>query len=132
MRKLDHIGVVTRHPDHLIHLLVDVLGLRLNSNQEIPQRGIRVSKVQAENITIEVISPINENSEVSRFLEKKGGGLHHICLTSDDIQKDIEKLNDAGVRSIPDSLKKGASGNLVTFFHPKDFEGILLELEEEP
>ena len=68
MRRVDHIGVVTDHPSSLIAVLRDVFGLEVGEPKEIPKRGIRVAKVRAENITIEVISPLNKESEVSRFI----------------------------------------------------------------
>ena len=131
MRRLDHIGVVTDHPTRLVELLVEGLGLTLGQTKELPERGIKVTKVHAENVTLEIISPLRDDSEVSKFLQKKGPGLHHLCFSSSDVHSDVSEMNARGVRLIPDSLKPGAEGRPVAFFHPKDFEGILVELEEE-
>lgn len=80
---------------------------------------------------IELVAPTSPDSPVARFLEKKGEGLHHICLYVDDIEKTLAELKEAGVRLIDESPRVGAEGNRIAFVHPSSMNGVLIELEEK-
>jgi len=81
---------------------------------------------------IELISPTSDDSPIQNFLEKKGEGLHHVCIYVKDIEKKIKELKNAGIRLIDEKPKIGAEGNKIAFVHPKDTNGVLIELEEMP
>ena len=77
-----------------------------------------------------MLAAASSDSPVARFVEKRGEGLHHICLYVDDIQARLDELKQAGVRLIDEAPKVGAEGNKVAFLHPSSFNGVLIELEE--
>lgn len=79
---------------------------------------------------VELLEPLSDDSPIAKFIEKRGEGLHHICVCVDDIHIKLEQLKKAGVALIDDKPKVGAEGNLIAFVHPKDNNGVLLELEE--
>ena len=79
---------------------------------------------------VELLEPLSDESPIAKFIEKRGEGLHHICVYVDDIHFKLEQLKKAGVALIDDQPKIGAEGNLIAFVHPKDNNGVLLELEE--
>lgn len=79
---------------------------------------------------IELLEPTSDDSPIARFIEKRGEGLHHICVYVKDLNLKLEQLKKAGVTLIDDKPKVGAEGNLIAFVHPKDNNGVLLELEE--
>ena len=80
---------------------------------------------------IELVAPTSPDSPVARFLEKKGEGLHHICIYVDDIEKKLSELKEAGVKLIDETPRVGAEGNLIAFVHPASMNGVLIELEQK-
>jgi methylmalonyl-CoA epimerase len=81
---------------------------------------------------IELLEPTSPDSPISKFLEKRGGGIHHIAVEVDDIEVSLEQLKDAGARLIDESPRVGAEGCLVAFVHPASTGGVLLELVQTP
>lgn len=79
---------------------------------------------------IELLTPTSSDSPISRFLERQGGGLHHVCVYVDDIEKKLAELKKAGVRLIDEIPRVGAEGTRIAFVHPTDMNGVLIELEE--
>jgi methylmalonyl-CoA/ethylmalonyl-CoA epimerase len=129
-RAIDHIGIVVRDIRAAVRLAA-ALGLEADQPKVLEDRGIQVVKVRAPNATLEFMAPLREDSEISKFLEKRGEGLHHICFTAQDLDKAIAGFEDNGIHPIPGTRRKGAEGRDVVFFHPKDTGGILLELEAD-
>ena len=80
---------------------------------------------------IELVAPTSTDSPVARFIEKKGEGLHHICVYVDDIEKKLSELKEAGVKLIDETPRVGAEGNLIAFVHPASMNGVLIELEQK-
>ncbi len=81
---------------------------------------------------IELVAPTSSDSPVARFLEKKGEGLHHVCLYVEDIEQKLAELKAAGIRLIDETPRRGAEGNRIAFVHPSGSNGVLIELEEMP
>ena len=81
---------------------------------------------------IELIHPINGQGPVAKYLEKRGGGLHHLCFRTDDIEHDMQRLKDKGYRFLSQQPQPGAHGTRVAFIHPKSAGGVLIELAEHP
>ena len=79
---------------------------------------------------IELLEPTSEDSPISKFLEKRGGGIHHIAVEVEDIEASLEKLKSEGVRLIDEKPRIGAEGCLVAFVHPSSANGVLLELTQ--
>ena len=94
-------------------------------------RGLKVAFLRAGDTLVELLAPLHEQSEVSRFLEKRGEGIHHICFEVPDILKSLEELEEDGVRVINRQPSIGAEGYPVAFLHPKSCSGVLVELLEE-
>ena len=129
-KAINHVGIVVRDLGAAAKIAA-ALGLELGRTKILTDRGIQVAKLNAPNAALEFIAPVTEDSEIQKFLEKRGGGLHHICFTTTDINRAIRRFQDAGIRTIPGSRRKGADGKEVIFFHPRDTGGILIELEAE-
>lgn len=81
---------------------------------------------------VELVTPTTDDSPIARFLESKGEGLHHVCIYVEDIEAKLAELKKAGVRLIDETPRIGAEGNKIAFVHPKDMNGVLIELEEFP
>jgi len=128
--KLDHIGIATRQIDQAMGLWRDTLGLALDHTEEVPEQGVRVSMLAIGETHVELLEPLNEDSPVERFLDKRGPGIHHIAIRVDDIRAELNKLKTKGARLIDEEPRIGAGGCLVAFVHPASTGGVLLELVE--
>lgn len=99
--------------------------------QHLPEHGVTVVFINLPNTKIELLHPLGANSPIANFLAKNaGGGMHHVCVEVDDVRAAIKVLLAAGKRVLDKEPKIGAHGNPVVFLHPKDFGGVLVELEE--
>ncbi len=130
--KLNHVAIAVPDLDKAIGKYRDVLGANVSSIQDLPEHGVSVVFVELENSKIELLYPLGDNSPIVRFLEKNpNGGIHHICFEVEDITKSIASLKIKGAQVLGDGEPKiGAHGLPVIFLHPKDFDGVLIELEE--
>ena len=106
-------------------------GAEISDIQTLPEHGVHVAFIQAENGKVELLEPIDDSSPIAKSLEKNpDGGMHHICYEVEDILASRDKLKKEGARVLGDGEPKiGAHGKPVLFLHPKDFCGTLVELE---
>lgn len=127
--KLDHIGIVVRDIQQALEAYQVALGLPLHEIVDVPDQQVRVAFLPAGESNVELVQPTTEDSGVARFLEKRGEGIHHLCLEVDDIEAALERLKAHGVPLIDRQPRAGAHGR-VAFVHPKGMHGVLLELVE--
>ncbi len=130
-QSLDHIAVVVRDIDEALGFYRDALGLDVVERRSVPTEGVEVACLSLGNASLELVRPISGESGVGRFLEKRGEGLHHVCLTVDDISAALERLRGAGADLITETPQVAADGRRYAFVHPKSANGVLLELYEE-
>ena len=127
--KIDHIAIAV---DDLntSKSLFDLLGMNLTKIEEVESENVNVLKIHSEDIehTIELLEPQNDNSVVKKFLSKNGQGMHHIALEVDNIENAISYLKSNNITLIYESPQIGADNKLITFIHPKDTPGVLIEL----
>jgi methylmalonyl-CoA/ethylmalonyl-CoA epimerase len=122
---LDHIGVAV---DSLARAaeLYQALGLELEGIEEVAEQGVRVGFLPAGDARIELLEPTGESSPIAKYLERRGPGLHHLCVRVADIRAVMSSLAERGFRLLSDEPQSGADGCLVCFVHPKsagDHEG---------
>src|SRR5207253_10987477 len=122
-----HVGIAVPSIDDAMHFYGDKLGLSLAESLEMPERQLKVAFVQAANVLIELLEPTDPNSTVSRFLERRGPGLHHLCFGTPDIREHLRDLKDKGVELIDEAPRPGAQGE-VAFLQPAAALGVLVEL----
>lgn len=129
MQTLDHVAIAVPRLDEAIKVYESALGARIGSIQELPEHGVKVVFVKLANSTIELLEPLGENSPIAAFLARHPqGGIHHLCIGDSEFPSTLKRVQDQGIRALGE-VKTGAHGNPVQFFHPKDFQGTLLELE---
>ncbi|ABR30453.1 lactoylglutathione lyase [Thermosipho melanesiensis] len=128
--KIDHIGIAVKDASERLKLYQDFLGLEISNIEELPERGLRVYFVKIGETRFELLEPISENSEISKFLEKKGEGIHHIAINVKGIDSAVELAKSMGFTPLSETPKKGAGNTRVLFLHPKTTGGVLLELVE--
>jgi methylmalonyl-CoA/ethylmalonyl-CoA epimerase len=107
----------------------DALGAEVGAPMDLPEHGVRVVFVTLPNTKVELLEPLGERSPIAGFLEKTGGGIHHVCYEVEDLLGARDRLVAAGARVLGEP-KIGAHGKPVLFLHPKDFDGTLIELEQ--
>ena len=129
---IHHIAIAVRDLDAALGFYRDTLGLEMAERREVPEEGVEIAFLPAGEGEIELLRPLDEASGVARFLEKRGEGLHHVCLAVDDIDAAVERLQAGGVRLLGDGPRVNAHGVRYVFVHPKSARGVLLELYETP
>jgi methylmalonyl-CoA/ethylmalonyl-CoA epimerase len=129
---LDHVAIAVRDLDAAIALYRDVLGLTLEHVEEVKTEGVRVAIFGKGMGRIEIMEPTSPDSAVGRFLEKKGEGLHHICIEVDDIEASMDGLRAQGAPLLDEKPRPGAGGARVCFVHPRGARGVLVELRQGP
>jgi methylmalonyl-CoA epimerase len=126
---IHHVGVAVPSIDDAMHFYGDTLGLSLVDSLELPDRQLKVAFVRTANMLIELLEPTDPNSTVSRFLERRGPGLHHLCFGTPDIRRHLKDLQDKGVELIDTEPRPGAHGE-VAFLQPSAALGVLVELQQ--
>ncbi|TRA99544.1 MULTISPECIES: methylmalonyl-CoA epimerase [Rhizobium/Agrobacterium group] len=129
--RLNHVAIAVPDLDVAI-ARYRALGADVSEPQSLPEHGVTVVFIQADNTKIELLHPLGENSPIAAFLDRNpGGGTHHLCFEVPDIVVARDDLVKKGVRILGDGEPKiGAHGNPVLFLHPKDMGGVLYELEQ--
>jgi methylmalonyl-CoA epimerase len=129
MTKIDHIGVVVQDIRQALEAYESALGLPLRETREVPDQKVQVAFLPVGESNIELVQPLTEDTGIARFLEKRGEGIHHICLEVEDIEATLARLREHGVPLIDETPRRGAHGR-VAFVHPKGMHGVLIELLE--
>lgn len=130
--KLDHIAIATSDLEESLRFWEQALGLKASHTEDLPERGIRVAFLPVGETRIELVAPLHDDSEVSGFLQKRGGGIHHLAFSTPDVDKDVAALKELQVRLTSDEAAPGAHGCRVAFIHPKASGGTLIELSTPP
>ena len=125
---IDHIGIAVRSIDEHLRFYRDTLGLKAVEIETVEDQQVRVAVIQLAAARIELLEPTSDESPIAVFLERKGEGLHHLALATDDIGQQIAQLCEQGVGMIDDKPRHGAAGSLIAFIHPKSAGGVLTEL----
>ncbi|HEV7699403.1 MAG TPA: methylmalonyl-CoA epimerase [Pyrinomonadaceae bacterium] len=126
--KINHLGIATNGIDAALAFWQDALGLDHVHTETVEDQKVRVAMLPIGEGRIELLEPTSDDSPISKFLEKRGAGIHHIAVEVDDIEAAIQRLKDKGMRLIDESPRVGAEGCLVAFVHPSAANGVLLEL----
>lgn len=129
--KINHLGIATKGIDEALKFWQDALGLENVHTEEVEDQKVRVAMLPIGETNIELLEPTSEDSPISKFLDKRGGGIHHIAVEVEDIEKSLEKLKSEGMRLIDEKPRIGAEGCLIAFVHPKSTNGVLLELVQK-
>ena len=128
--RLNHIAIAVPDLSTAAAKYRDLLGASVGAPQALPEHGVTVVFIDTGNTKVELLEPLGEGSPIAGFLAKNpGGGMHHICFEVPDIAAAADKLVAGGARVLGEP-KIGAHGRPVVFVHPKDFDGVLIELEE--
>ena len=128
--KIDHIGIATNGIADSAAVYCEALGLNVGEFEEVPSQRVRVAMLPVGESRIELLEPTSDESPISKFLAKRGPGIHHIAFGVDDIRAVLSDLKSKGARLIDEEPRAGAGGCLVAFIHPSSTGGVLIELVE--
>ncbi|MEW6978633.1 methylmalonyl-CoA epimerase [Bacillus pumilus] len=130
MNQIDHIAIAVFSIKETSQTLHQLFNWKFSDIQEIPEQEIKASFASLGDLHIELIEPMADHSKLHTFLTKRGEGLHHIALKSDDIQADLSHLDHLDVQLFQKTAQMGASGKRIAFISPKETSGVLVELCE--
>ena len=131
MNKIEHIGIAVKNIENSNLLFEKILGSPAYKQEEVASEGVKTSFFKNGPNKIELLEATNAESPIAKFLEKKGEGIHHIAFAVTDIYAEIKRLQAQGFTLINEIPKKGADNKLVVFLHPKETNGVLIELCQE-
>jgi methylmalonyl-CoA/ethylmalonyl-CoA epimerase len=129
--KIDHIAIAVNDVESSAKVYQKALGIDEIEFETVESEGVKVAIIPMENGRIELMQPTKDDSPIKKFLDKKGPGLHHMALETDDIDGEVERMEGCGVQFLG-KVRPGSAGTKVTFIHPKSLEGVLAELCSHP
>ncbi|MDQ4072756.1 MAG: methylmalonyl-CoA epimerase [Thermoproteota archaeon] len=129
--RVDHIAIAVKNADTALNNYKKILNIDKVDVEEVPHEKVRVIMMNLQDTRIELLEPMNEESPISKFLKERGEGIHHIAITADEIETDVNKAKDNGMRFIGE-IRTGSYGRKITFIHPKSLNGVLVEFCQAP
>ena len=128
--KISHIGIAVSNLDSALQTY-QLLGFKLQKIEKVLDMDVRVAFLPMGDTRIELLEPLSRESVISKFIEKRGEGVHHICIEIPDIHKAIQALKNQKFNLVYETPKRGAENTLVSFVHPKSTHGVLIELSQK-
>ena len=132
IKRLDHIGIAVEDLDAAIEKYKALTGIKIVKTENVAQQQVDVAFFPLKETSIELLQGTHSLSPITKFLNKKGGSVHHLCFEVDDIENTKAELSKSGFEFIKAASDKGAHGTKVAFIHPSSTGGVLLELVEYP
>ena len=129
--KIDHIAIAVDNVEESAKIYQQALGADNVEFETVESEGVKIAIIELENGRIELMQPTNDSSPIKKFLDKKGQGLHHMALDTDNIEGEVERMEGCGIQFLG-KIRPGSAGTKVTFIHPKSLNGVLTELCSHP
>jgi len=131
MKRIEHIGIAVKDLDAANKTYAAVMGAEHYKTETVESEGVSTSFFKVGESKIELLAATNSDSPIAKFIDKRGEGIHHMAFYVDDIHAEIERLKKEGFRLLNENPKPGADNKMVAFMHPKDANGVLVELCQE-
>src|SRR5574337_1109174 len=132
VRRIEHIAVAVKDVNASVKLFEALLGMKGSEIETLPEEHVKVAFFELEGSRLELVQGIDSDNPMSKFIESRGEGLHHICLEVEDLPRTLGLLHAAGFPLIDSAPRAGSRGRRVAFVHPKGCGGVLIELVEQP
>jgi len=129
--KIDHIAIAVNDLESAMKQYQEALGVQDVEFETVETEGVKVGILHLENGRIELMEPTNDSSPIKKFLDKKGEGLHHMALETDNIEGEVTRMEGCGIQFLG-KVRSGSAGTKVIFIHPKSLRGVLAELCSHP
>ncbi len=127
-KKIEHIGIAVQHLDEAVSRYEQTMGYPCHKREVVESEGVETAFIRAGESKIELLAATRPDSPITRFLEKRGEGVHHVAFGVDDIRREMERCRSLGYTLLSETPKPGADNKLVVFLHPKEHHGVLIEL----
>ena len=129
--KIDHVAIAVNDVEKSAEVYQQALGVDNVEFETVESEGVKVAILHLENGRVELMQPTNDTSPIRKFLDKKGEGLHHLALETDNIEGEVERMEGCQIQFLG-QIRPGSAGTKVTFIHPKSLHGVLTELCSHP
>ena len=129
--KIDHVAIAVNDVEESAKVYQEALGVSSVEFETVETEGVKIAIIHLENGRIELMQPTNDSSPIKKFLDKKGPGLHHMALETDNIESEVSRMEGCGIQFLG-KIRPGSAGTKVTFIHPKSLSGVLAELCSHP
>jgi len=129
--RVHHIAIAVEDLDAALAFYRDALGIAVTERREVPAEGVEIAFLPAGETELELLRPLDPENSIGRFLEKRGEGIHHICVLVEDIDAAVERLQNAGAK-LATEIRSHPDGTRYAFVHPKSSHGVLMELYQKP
>jgi methylmalonyl-CoA/ethylmalonyl-CoA epimerase len=129
--RVDHIAIAVNNVEEALKNYQNILNIDKIEIEEVPNEKVRVVMLNLEDTRIELLEPTADNSPISKFLNEKGEGIHHIAITADNIEQDVARGQKNGMQFLG-GIRTGSYGRKITFIHPKSLNGVLTEFCQSP
>ena len=127
---VDHIGIAVKNIQESLKFWEETLGIKCHGVEEVAEQKVKTAFLPIEDTEVELLEGTSEDSPISKFIEKKGEGIHHLAIRVENLEEALEELKSKGVRLIDEKPRAGAGGALIAFVHPAAAGGVLLELSQ--
>lgn len=128
--KIDHLGIAVNNIEQAKSLWQDVLGLPFEGSETVAEQKVTTGFFPVGESEVELLESTAPDGPIAKYIEKRGQGIQHIAFRVDDIEAALAELKSKGVRLIDETPRIGAGGAKIAFLHPKDTQGVLVELCE--
>jgi methylmalonyl-CoA/ethylmalonyl-CoA epimerase len=132
VKRIDHIAILVDDMEKTLGFWSQALGMEVSEIQDVPTEAAQIAFLPTGGSEIELVRPTTDDSGLAKYLEKRGPGMHHVCLEVDDIAGMLRQLEGQGIQLINDEPRTAADGRKYAFIHPKSTNGVLVELYEIP
>lgn len=129
--QIHHIAIAVKDLDGALAFYRDALGIDVSERRDVPTEGVEIAFLPVGDSELELLQPLDPANSIGRFLEKRGEGIHHICVLVEDIEAAVTRMQDEGARMATE-VRSHPNGTRYAFVHPKSTHGVLMELYEEP
>ena len=130
IKNIDHIGIAVKSIEQAGKFYTDVLGLHIEDIETVAEQKVNVAFIPITDSEVELLESVEPDGPVAKYIEKRGEGIQHIAFRVDDINRSLAELKEKGVRLIDETPRHGAGGAKIAFIHPKETNGVLVEICE--
>ncbi|MCF8127755.1 MAG: methylmalonyl-CoA epimerase [Deltaproteobacteria bacterium] len=130
IKNIDHIGIAVKSIEQAGKFYTDVLGFEIEDIETVAEQKVNVAFIPIADSEVELLESVEPDGPVAKYIEKRGEGIQHIAFRVDDINQCLEELKEKGVRLIDQTPRHGAGGAKIAFIHPKETNGVLVEICE--
>lgn len=132
IKRIHHVALLVEDLEGSLNFWREALGMELSHTWDVAAERARVAFLPVGESEIELVRPMEGDSGLRRFMDKRGPGMHHVCLEVDDLEGMLARLVEKGVQLIDEKPRQGSDGKRYAFIHPKSAHGVLVELYELP